>query len=71
MGGNGSPSPRLWRGRDQSFFKFGIVDIASKRLNSMKTYLSRFWAFYQSNPRLQKVLENSSFQYGQVSQPGY
>ena len=22
-----SPNPRLWRGRGQSFFKFGIVDL--------------------------------------------
>jgi len=30
LGGNISPSPRLWRGRGQSFFKFGIVVIISK-----------------------------------------
>src|SRR3989344_4770624 len=30
LGGNGSPSPRLWRGRGQSFFKFGIVVIIPK-----------------------------------------
>src|SRR3989344_9689828 len=27
LGGNISPSPRLWRGRGQSFFKFRIVDL--------------------------------------------
>ncbi|OGI78903.1 hypothetical protein A3C65_00905 [Candidatus Nomurabacteria bacterium RIFCSPHIGHO2_02_FULL_41_150] len=30
LGGNISPRPRLWRGRGQSFFKFGIVVIIPK-----------------------------------------
>lgn len=35
------------------------VDPAIKTLNSLKTYLSRFWDYYQSSPSLQKALENA------------
>jgi len=28
-----------------------------KTLNRLKTYLSEFWDYYQSSPKLQKALE--------------
>lgn len=35
------------------------VDIAHKSLNPIKSYLSRFWLYYQSSPALQNALANA------------
>ena len=39
---------------------FLMVDSAYRTLNSMKSYLSRFWEYYQGSPQLQKALETVS-----------
>ena len=50
---------KLRNPRAQKSFKSCNVDMMSKRLNSLKTYLSRFWDYYQSSPVLQQSLSNN------------
>lgn len=38
---------------------FCFVDTAGKMLNQLKTYLGRFWDFYQTSQSMQKLLENA------------
>src|SRR3989344_1191613 len=57
LGGNTSPSPRLWCGRGQSFFKFGIVVIIPKSSDSfpaeprMRHALRAWWLWPKSYAR--------------------
>lgn len=36
-----------------------VVDLSFKTLNHLKSYLSRFWEYYQSSPNLQEALEGA------------
>jgi hypothetical protein len=49
------PSTKAQNPAQAGFCAF--VDMASKRLNRVKDYLSRFWQYYQNNSYLQKALE--------------
>ena len=41
------------------YFKKNKVDSLYNTLNRLKSYLSRFWDFYKSSPRLQEILSNA------------
>jgi len=49
----------LFKKRGQSLFYVDLNEMAENNLNKMKDYLTRFWGYYNSHPRFQKILNGS------------